>query len=88
MLSLGAYESERDYFDLKPEDTPEEIRDKLKEMFYSESADACNYCDLGTLPTKVIEAGVQMQGNLRKSKYTIVDRQEYEELKRLARTRE
>ncbi len=88
MLSLGAYESDRDYFDLKPEDTPEEIRDKLKEMFYSESADACNYCDLGTLPTKVIEAGVQMQGNLRKSKYTIVDRQEYEELKRLAKTRE
>lgn len=88
MLSLGAYQSERDYFELRPGDTPEEIREKLKAMFYSESADACNYCDLGTLPAKVIEAGVQMQGNLRKSKYTIVDRQEYEELKRLAKTRE
>ncbi len=87
MLALGAYQSEQDYFELKPEDSPEEIRKKLKGMFYRESADACNYCDLGTLPAKTMEAGIQMQGNIRKSRYTIVDRQEYEELKRLARVR-
>lgn len=87
MLALGAYQSEEDYFDLKPGDSPEEVREKLKGMFYRESADACNYCDLGTLPAKTMEAGIQMQGNVRKSRYTIVDRQEYEELKRLARLR-
>lgn len=87
MLALGVYQSERDYFDLKPEDSPEEIRRKLKAVFYSESADACDYCDLGALPAKSIEAGIQMKGNMRKSRYTIVDRQEYEELKRLSRLR-
>lgn len=87
MLALGAYQSERDYFDLKSDDSPEEIRKKLKAVFYSESADACNYCDLGALPAKSIEAGVQMTGSMRKSRYTIVDRQEYEELKRLSRLR-
>lgn len=87
MLALGAYQSDRDYFDLKPEDSPQEIRNKLKAVYYSESADACNYCDLGALPAKTIEAGIQMKGSIRKSRYTIVDRQEYEELKRLSRIR-
>lgn len=88
MLSLGVYESGRDYFALKKEDPPEEIRRKLKEMFYSESADACNYCDLGTLPAKVMEAGIQPEGSRgRKSRYTIVDREEYEQLQRQARLR-
>lgn len=87
MLALGAYESERDYFEMRQGDSPEEIREKLKAMFYSERADACNYCDLGVLPAKVIEAGVQMSGNIRKSRYTIVDREEYEALKRQARMR-
>lgn len=87
MLALGAYQSEGDYFELRPGDSPEEIRAKLRAVYYSESADACNYCDLGALPAKTIEAGIQMKGSFRKSKYTIVDRQEYEELKRLARLR-
>jgi organic radical activating enzyme len=85
MLSLGAYESDKDYFELDEKDSSEIIRKKLMKLFYSESADACNYCDLGILPTKVIEAGVQMNGKVKKSRYTIVDRQEYEELKRAAR---
>ncbi len=87
MLALGAYQSEHDYFELRQEDSPEQIREKLRKIFYSESADACNYCDLGALPATVIEAGIQMQGGKKKSRYTIVDRQEYEELKRLAKTR-
>lgn len=87
MLELGVYQSERDYFDLNAEDAGEQIREKLKTLYYSESADACNYCDLGTLPAKVIEAGIQMQGNMRKSDYTIVNRQEYEELKKFAPVR-
>ncbi len=87
MLALGAYQSSRDYFELDENDPPEVIREKLKKMFYSETADACNYCDLGVLPATVIEAGIQMQGQTKKSRYTIVDRQEYEELKKLAKFR-
>lgn len=87
MFSLGVYQSDRDYFKLNPEDSPEEVREKLKKMFYSESADACNFCNLGTLPATMIEAGIQVQGDTKKSKYTIVARSEYEELKRLARIR-
>ena len=87
MTALGAYKSEYDRFELREEDTSEEIRRKLKSMFYSERADACNYCDLGVLPARMIEAGIQMQGNTKKSRYTIVDRKEYEELKRFSRYR-
>lgn len=64
------------------------VRKKIKEMYYSETADACNYCDLGTLPTKVIEAGVQMNGKMKKSAYTIVNREEYENLKKRAQIKE
>ena len=82
MLSLGAYKSDNDYFELKCEDAEESIRNKLMDIFYSDHADACNYCDLGALPTRVIEAGIQENNGFTKSKYTIISRDEYEELKR------
>lgn len=84
MFALGAYSSEYDYFDLAEDDMPTVIRGKLKKMYYSDHADACNYCDLGALPTSVIEAGIQMRGTMKKSAYTIVNREEYEQLKRQA----
>ena len=87
MAALGAYSSEHDYFELKETDKGDAIREKIKAMYYSETADACNYCDLATLPTKVIEAGIQMQGGFQKSEYTIVKREEYERLKKLAQVK-
>lgn len=87
MLTLGVYESKKDYFELLEEDSPEVIRAKLMDMYYSDSADSCNYCDLGALPTKVMEAGIQMNEQIIKSNFTIVDRKEYEELKRLAQVK-
>lgn len=87
MAALGAYSSEHDYFELKETDKGDAIRKKIKAMYYSETADACNYCDLATLPTKVIEAGIQMQGGFQKSEYTIVKREEYERLKKLAQVK-
>lgn len=80
MLALGVFKSERDYFDLS--DDSEYIRGRIKEMYSYDYADACNYCDLGSLPTKVIDAGVQLNGSIEKSAYTIVNREEYERLKR------
>lgn len=86
MFALGAYDSPKDYFDLREEG--ENMRTKIKEMYYSETADSCNYCDLGVLPAKVIEAGIQMNGQFKKSAYTIVKREEYEQLKKMAKMQE
>ena len=86
MFALGVYDSQKDYFDLREEGG--NIRTKIKEMYYSETADSCNYCDLGVLPAKVIEAGIQMNGQFKKSAYTIVKREEYEQLKKLAKMQE
>ena len=85
MYAMGAYTSDKDYFELNKNLSNGELKKKIKDMYYNESADACNYCDLGSLPTRVIEAGVQPHGNLTKSAYTIVKREEYEKLKQLER---
>ena len=88
MTALGAYDSANDSFELSENDTPEQVREKLMNMYYSDHADSCNYCDLGALPTKVIPAGIQMSGNMKKSAYTIVNREEYERLKLLAQIKD
>ncbi len=84
MHGLGAYEAEEDYFDLSQGESVDGIREKIKKLYYSNYAEACNYCDLGTLPNKIIEAGIQITGNMKKSAYTIVNREEYEHLKQQA----
>lgn len=88
MTALGAYDASNDSFELSDHDTPEQVREKLMKMYYSDHADSCNYCDLGALPTKVIPAGIQMSANMKKSAYTIVNREEYERLKLLAQIRD
>ena len=88
MTALGAYDSLNDSFELSEDDTPEQVREKLIHMYYSDHADSCNYCDLGALPTKVIPAGIQISGNMKKSAYTIVNREEYERLKLLAQIKD
>lgn len=88
MTALGAYDSSNDSFELSKNDTPEQVRKKLMKMYYSDRADSCNYCDLGALPARVIPAGIQMSGNMKKSAYTIVNREEYERLKLLAQVKD
>ncbi len=83
MFALGVYNSEKDFFDLH-EAEPDVVRKMLIEMYYSDNADACDHCDLGALPTKVIDAGIQMNTNTQKSEYTIVKREELESLKKRA----
>lgn len=82
MHALGTYHSEHDYIVFSEKDTIEETQIKLNRIYFEEYADACNYCNCGKFPTKVIPAGVQLTGNFRMSRYTLVDREEYEELKR------
>ncbi|MCQ2505785.1 MAG: radical SAM protein [Lachnospiraceae bacterium] len=88
MTALGAYEPGNDRFKLDENMKKDEIRERLKDMFYRDYAEACNHCDLGVLPTKVIPAGIQPEDSpIKKSRYTIVDREEYEKLKRLVNLR-
>lgn len=88
MAALGAYDSSNDSFELAESDTPEQVRKKLMKMYYSDHADSCNYCDLGALPAKEIPAGIQMSSKMKKSAYTIVNREEYERLKLLAQVKD
>lgn len=89
MLAMGAYDSEYDCFALKEtERGSDRLRRRIMEMYYSEKADACNHCDLGALPAKMIEAGIQMEGNIQKSAYTIVNRKELDLLKKQAQIRD
>jgi hypothetical protein len=87
MHALGAYSSDHDCVELSGTDTREETLAKLCRIYYTEYADACNYCDLGKFPAKHIPAGVQMGGNFRSSSYTLVKREEYNRLKKLAELR-
>lgn len=83
MHALGAYTSEHDFIELKSTDSKEQTIEKVDKLYFADYADACNYCDCGHFPTKVIPAGIQLGGNRQQSKYTLVERDEYENLKRL-----
>ncbi|GMO45479.1 MAG: hypothetical protein Ta2B_26500 [Termitinemataceae bacterium] len=82
MHALGVYSCENDRITLGASDSKEEIRAKLQKLYYAESADACAYCDLGSFPSKIIPAGVQMNGNFKQSEWTLVRRSEYNRLKK------
>ncbi len=79
-LACG-YSSERDYFVLNEGETIECLREKIRGLYYMDTADACDRCDLGRLPAKKIPAGVQLAGHWERSAYTLVKRDEYEALK-------
>ncbi|WP_312647715.1 radical SAM protein [Aminipila sp.] len=83
MHALGAYVSEHDFIELKSTDCKEQTVEKIDRLYFVDYADACNFCDCGHFPTKVIPAGIQLGGNMQQSKYTLVERDEYENLKRL-----
>lgn len=81
MLALNRYSSQRDYFEISGNDTKEARRKKIWELYTRDSADACDHCDCGAFPGRPIPAGIQIDGSKKKSDYTIVSRQEYEDLK-------
>lgn len=79
------YRSERDYFTLDEDEPVGRLREKIRALYYMDSADACDRCDLGQLPARKIPAGVQMGGHWIRSDYTLVRRDEYEAMKALLR---
>ena len=88
LKALGVYDAKEDSFPFGGYSVSE-VRKKIQEMYYDkELAFSCDYCDLGTLPNKIIEAGIQEKGNMKKSEYTIVKRSDYEKLKTMAKLKE
>jgi organic radical activating enzyme len=83
MQTLGAYASEHDFIELDSTDSREETSEKMKQLYFTDYAHACNYCDCGKFPTRIIPAGLQLGKSFLPSKYTLVDREEYDQLKRL-----
>ena len=75
------YDSERDYFILDEDELVEQLQKKIRGLYYMDSADACDRCDLGQLPAKKIPAGIQLSGHWMRSGYTLVRRDEYEAMK-------
>lgn len=76
LSTLGVFESEHDYIDLEKEDR-ESLRDKLTGFFFQEYAEACNYCNQGDLDIDYLPAGIQTNGKVQPSNYTIVSCEEY-----------
>jgi organic radical activating enzyme len=83
MQTLGSYVSEHDFIELDSTDSKEETAEKMNRLYFTDYADACNYCDCGKFPTQSIPAGLQIGKSFLPSKYTLVDREEYDQLKRL-----
>lgn len=64
----------RDYVFISHDDK-DITREKIRQTYCADSADACNYCDAGVCNPVEIEAGLQMRNRgFCKSKYTIVNR--------------
>lgn len=75
------YRSEQDYFTLDENEPVERLREKIRALYYMDSADACDRCDLGQLPARKISAGIQLSGHWEQSSYTLVKRDKYEAMK-------
>lgn len=73
------YESTRDYISISSSKSKEELANGIKQLFAADVADACNYCDSGVLPQKMINAGEQFKQRYNISKFTIVPRTDYED---------
>lgn len=79
LSTLKIFESEHDYIDLGKENV-KSLRDKLVDFFYQEYAEACNYCNQGDLDLAYLPAGIQINGKMQPSNYTVISCREYAEL--------
>lgn len=80
-LSLFNIVSENDYFPLVKGET-QKNRENIQKSYDAVYADACNFCSQGDLNIKYIPAGIQTDNRFFHSEYTIIKRNEYENMKR------
>lgn len=80
LSALKVFESENDYQELSAEDDKNITRKKIYDSFYAQYAEACNYCNQGDLNISLIKAGIQVDGRIAESEYTLIKREDYKEL--------
>ncbi len=80
LSTLNVFESPHDYIELSKFSSSSELRDAIEHSFFEVYAEACNYCNQGDYDIKTIPAGRQIDDTRSPSRFTIVDRAEYEQL--------
>lgn len=71
-IDIGSYKVERDSCEIGCDD----LRGNIRALYLQEYAEACDYCSRMSKPPVWIPAGVQQNGTIRKSEYTIISRSE------------
>ncbi len=79
LSSLNIIEELNDYESLEATNA-EETRKRIIRCYNATYAEACNYCNQGDLNTTFVKAGIQTDGRIVNSDYTIIKRSEYEKL--------
>lgn len=78
---LNILDSSHDYIDILEFKNKKDLQEAIINSFFENYAESCNYCSQGDVESISIPAGIQMNGNDdKKSRFTIIDREELEEL--------
>lgn len=78
---LNILDSSHDYIDILGFKNKKDLQEAIINSFFENYAESCNYCSQGDVESISIPAGIQMNGNDdKKSRFTIIDREELEEL--------
>ena len=80
MHALGLFSSNHDYVALHEIEPPDFLQQKIKEIYYADYAEVCDYCDRGNIPKRRVTGGVQKKNPFPISEYTIIKRDEYARL--------
>lgn len=68
------------HIELDEKISAQEQAERIRSLFESECCTICDHCDMGLERTGTIAAGIQEDGRVEKSDYTIISRAEYEAL--------
>lgn len=77
---LNVINSSHDCIDIFEFESKEKLQETIINTFFENYAESCNYCDQGDVNVTSIPAGLQQHCDDKKSRFTIVDRDELEEL--------
>jgi organic radical activating enzyme len=80
LFKLGKFTSTHDYIELN--ENSQILREKIRNIYYADYADVCNYCDRGNFPKEKINGGRQIKNPFPVSNYTIINREKYETMEK------
>lgn len=77
---LNVIDSSHDYIDIFGFKSKEELQEAIISCFFENYAESCSYCNQGDVDVLSISAGLQLDCDDKKSRFTIIDRVELEKL--------